>query len=850
MKWEYISTFANYMKIKILLLILFLGNTTWGQQAILTGSVQNEQTKEALDFATITIKNVKDTSLVLGAKSLTDGTFNIANIPYGQYTIYISSIGFKTKIINNFSISKPSVATGKLEITPNSKSLKNVTVIGEKADIEIGIDKKTFNVDKNITTAGGTAADVLRNIPSVNVDMDGNLSLRGKENVTLLVDGKPSAMFGNDAATALQTIPAASIESIEVITNPSSKYEAQGMNGIVNIIMKKDRKAGFNGMVNAGISTPFKINGGINLNVKKGKWNVFLNANGRTSRTWEKTTTSRDNYENQITYSSYAFNKRRPLSGFANLGVEYSLDDKNKITLTQSIFNANMKGNVATTIENQINYNTPISTQERINEYTGKPLSGTTNLQYKHQFKNPKEDINIELNYSKSRYQRTSNFSTELYDSLNNLTNQFTQKNPILGKNWNGTLQIDYTKPLGKNSRIDIGERSYSMEFTSENQPTIQFFNQAEQEETLLKNHFKFTQQVHGLYTNFASQFKNTGIQLGLRGEYFSYAGTIFQTNTSVKNSYASLFPTVFVSQKISKTSDINVNYARRVNRPNFYQLIPYLDVSNPQDTSQGNPNLKPEFIHATELSYTNQYDKSSTFMASVYYQFTNDLIQRYRRFNNDGTTYSQNRNLATGITYGLELTNKMNLLSWWDATININLFRNKINGSNIDVTTIRSGYGGFGKLTTNAKLKYGFSTQLTANYYATTVVAQGEVKPYGNVDIAIKKSFFNNMATLTLNANDIFNTLQTNTVYNLYPFYNQSVLRKNQTRSIGINLQIKFADRKQLKSGGDVSKKGPVNKQPANPSRKEKAKETKSRDENLKRDEGGDDNGGGGGNR
>ncbi|MBK7690055.1 MAG: TonB-dependent receptor [Bacteroidetes bacterium] len=807
------------------------------QQATFTGTVKNATSKEIIDFATVSLKKTIDTSIVFGSTTKLDGTFEIKNIPYGTYHLMVSSVGFESKIIKNVPIQEGMIAFGNVALVPNSKALKNVTVKGEKADIEIGIDKKTFNVDKNITTAGGTAVDVLRNIPSVNVDMDGNPSLRGKENVTLLVDGKPSAMFGNDAATALATIPAASIESIEVITNPSSKYEAQGMNGIINILMKKDRKAGFNGLINAGIAEPFRLNGGVNLNYKKGNWNVFLNANARTSKTWEKTQTARDNYENNITYSSNAFNRRRPLSGFANFGAEYNLHEKNKITLTQSIFNANMRGEVNTTIRNEYDYDQNISTQQRQNTYTGMPLSGTTNLQFKHIFKNPKEDINIELNYSKSRYKRTSNFSTLQYDSLDNLTGGFTQKNPVLGGNQNGTIQIDYTKPIGKNSRIELGERSYVMQFKSENDPTIQFLNQSEIPEILLKNHFLFSQNVHGIYANYGTQLKNTGVQVGLRGEYFSYGGTVYQYNTKVANSYLGLFPTLFVSQKITPKSDVNFNYARRVNRPNFYQLIPFIDVSNPQDTSMGNPGLRPEFIHATEFSYTNQYDKSSTFIGSVYYQYTSNLIQRFRRFNDNGTTFSQNRNLATGITYGMELTNKMNLLSWWDATLNINIFRNKINGSNIDPSTARSGYGGFAKFTSNAKFAHGVSAQLTANYFAATVVAQGQVKPYSNIDLALKKTFLHNLITLTINANDIFNTIQTNTVYNLYPYYRQSVLRKNQTRSIGLNLQIKFADRKQMKNAEQLRK----------PIQNKKTKETKNRDENLKKDEGGDDNGGGG---
>lgn len=227
-------------------------------------------------------------------------------------------------------------------------------------------------------------------------------------------------------------------------------------------------------------------------------------------------------------------------------------------------------------------------------------------------------------------------------------------------------------------------------------------------------------------------------------------------------------------------------------------QLVPYLDVSNPQDTSQGNPTLKPEFIHATELTFTKQYNRNDNFIASAYYQYTENLIQRFRRFNPNGTTYSQNQNLATGITYGVELTNKINLLSWWDATVNVNIFRNKINGANIDANLGRTGYGGFAKLVTNAKLKQGFSVQLTSNYNGKTTVAQGTVKPYSNIDIAVKKIFFKNLITLTANVNDLLNTIQTETQYNLYPYYNQTVLRKNQTRSVGLNVQVRLSSKSQ----------------------------------------------------
>ena len=817
-----------------ILLVVILPSFSIAQTSSVKGKVIDAATKKGIDLASVVLKLKNDTSKVYGAKTKEDGTFEIKNVPYNNYFVDASSIGYSKKNAGSININSASTNLKTIELFANSKSLSNVLVTAEKNDITLEVDKKVFNVEKNLTTAGGTAVDALRNVPSVSVDMDGNLSLRGKENVTLYIDGKPSAMFGSDPQTALSSIPASSIENVEIITNPSSKYEAQGMSGIINIVLKKDRKAGFNGMLTLGAGSPFRANGGLNLNANVKKWNFFFNGNTRTSNTWEQTTAARDNYENNLTYSSFNHNDRRPLNGFVNFGTEYTINNRNKITLTQNIFNAKMKGDSKTTNSNEKNYTDLISRQIRENEYTGNPLSGTTNLQYKHNFKKPKEEINFELNFSKMRYRRESNFFNSAYDSNDVFVSNYQQENPVLGQNWNVTFQVDYVKPIGKTAKIELGEKSYFIKFKSENQPTITLPGQATIEETILKNHFVFNQQLHGAYINYANQFNKTGVQLGVRGEYFLYEGTIYQYNASASNGYLNFFPTLFVTQKISSHEDLNFNYARRVNRPGFRQLIPFIDVSNPQDTSVGNPNLKSEFIHAMELTYSNQYKNTNTLMGSVYYQYTNDLIQRFRRYNNDGTTYSQQRNLASGITYGAEITNKMNILSWWDATLNLNVFRNIIKGNNIDSSLNNKGFGGFAKLVTNTRLKYGFNFQLTGNYYAKTVIAQGYVDPYSNIDLALKKSFLKNMVTLTANVTDVFNTLQTNTIYNYFPFYNQNILRKNQTRGYSLNLQVKFASKSQRSNPTLPTKK--VSK---------KDKEGKNRDENLKKDDEGGEEGG-----
>jgi outer membrane receptor protein involved in Fe transport len=819
-----------------ILLVLSFTNLFATAQATLTGIVKDENNK-AIANANIVLSNaVGDTIITKQTSTNNKGGFEIQQILPLYYTLKITSIGFEDKLIPSFEIKNNTKDLGIISLQKKNKTIKEVTITSTKATIELQADKKVFNVASNATSAGGTTIDVLKNVPGVGVDADGNISVRGKDNITLLVDGKPSSMFGSDAQTALQTIPAASIESIEVITNPSSKYEAQGMGGIINIILKKDRKPGYNGSVNLGIGLPARLNGGINLNANNKKWNYFLNVNTRIQKIWEETTNDRTNLNTTSFNNSFNHTDRRPLSGFINMGTDYTINTKNKIAFNVSRYNACMQGNSQT---DAAFYNSPTSinnTSVRNNTYFGNPLSGTANLKYFVTTKKPKEELNIELNYSKMRYRRGSDFTTNYYDSAAQLQQTIIQQNPVLGGNWNGTFQIDYILPISKNAKIEVGERSYYIKFKSENQPTIQLPNQLEIEETILKNKFIYTQQVHGTYINVANTWHKTSAQVGLRAEYFSYEGFVYQYNLPVRNSFKNIFPTMFISHKKSDHEDIAFNYSRRINRPGFRELIPYIDVTNPIDTSAGNPNLNPEFIHASELSYSNNYGKGNTIMTSIYYQYTTNLMQRFRRFNANGTTFSQTQNLANAQTYGLEITTKQVISKLFDATLNVNLFTNNINGKNIDASASNSGWGGFAKLLGNAKLQSGYIFQVTANYFAPTVIAQGKVKSYSNVDVAIKKSFNKNLYTLTLNATDIFNKQQTFSVYNYLPFYTQDVLRKNQTRGIGLNLSMRLLSKSQ-QNQASTDKKQNI--------KKDEKKELKNRDENLKKDEGGDEGGG-----
>lgn len=807
------------MKVSLSILLVFLSINLLAQ-GLVTGRIIDTKSNKAIPFASIVLKNT-ETTKILGSKATIDGDIKISDLPYGVYTATISSVGYQPKTISNIRISQyaSKKKLGNITMVQKSKKLGTVVVGYEKKNIEIKADKKVFNVEKNISAEGGTLEDVLRNVPSVNVNADGTVSLRGKTNVTILVDGKQNPLFA-DLETALQSIPAESIASIEVITNPSAKYEAQGLGGIINIVMKEGkRKKGFSGTVNAGARYNFRTSGGANLNYRPNdKVAFFLNANGGTGNVWEENEYERTSYENDDTYQSVSLKKRKPRRFFGSFGMEYNLNKNNKLLWTNSIFRGSFDGDDT---ENIFERNGDVLNQYwfRKNLYNAKPSNTTTNLKWTKKFKKPKQKLNTEINLSKRSYIRESDYETSIYDGQNNLTTYFVQRNPIDGGNLNGAFQIDYEHPLGENSKIEFGERTYMMDFYSENFPTIQYLGMPQIEETILKNDFDFLQQVHGLYTNYSTKYKSYSFQVGLRGEYFKYEGTAAQLGSQVfTTDYLSLFPSAFIAKQIDKSSDINFNYSRRVNRPNFFQLLPFIRVNSPLDTSIGNPGLQPEFINAFELGYNKRYGKDNTFYISAYYQLTDNIIQRFRRFNPDGSTFSQTQNLANGSTFGLEITNQIYLTKDWDVTINANGFRNIIIGNSSSENQDFDGFGGFLKLVSNTKIAKVWQLQVSGNYFAPKVIVQGTRLGFGFMDLALKKSFFSKQLNLTLIASDIFNTNKTITEFDLFPSQFQQTMRNRQTQFFGFNLQYRFPRNQQ--NGGRRDYKG---------------NRTKKRDDNLK---------------
>lgn len=793
-----------------------------------------------VSYATITLLSAADNKVAGGDMSDDNGAFNVSLNTYGKYLVRISALGFTDTVIPNIEVSeqKPLVKLGKITLNKTVTSLAEVKITGERDQMEMSIDKKVFHTDKNITSTGGSATDVLQNIPSVSVDAGGNLSLRGKGNVNLLIDGRPATLLGGDVASALQSLPAASIESVEVITNPSAKYDAQGSTGIINIITKKDKKAGFNGTATLGIGTRGKYNGGVNMNLRNNKWNFSLNSNFRINDNYNRTNTDRQSYLSDTVSDIYSDYQRVFTGWFNSLSAEYTMDKNNVLSLTQN-FNLMRFGS-----EGDADFrvwSSPgdlYSFQKRFEKFTGGPNSSSSNLNFKHKFKNPKEELTMDVTYAFANSVHRQQLTTQTFDNAGTLIYGPVYQNlPSEGGTSSFNAQVDYTTPfVTATGKLDLGAKTQNFWFRNGNNPTIQYPASDPVADPFLRNDYKYYQQTHAAYANFSDQHKQWSYQAGLRMEYAGYSGTVYNSsNKKYTNDFLNPFPSLYLAYQVDKKQQVYLNYTKRTNRPFFMQLIPFINVANALDTTSGNPNLKPEFINNLELAYNLQGGRGNSLTASLYYQYVSNLIQTYTKAYADGTSYSQPQNLSFGATYGLELTDKLQLRKNWDCMLNLNMFQNDIKGTGTTAGADNSGFSWLAKINTTYKLPKGTSVQLMANYESAKPAAQGTLEEVYWIDLALKKTFMDNRATITLNVTDIFNTRKYTTNYNI-PVFNQVTYRDRETQIATITFSYRFG-----KSEGSAP--GPKKQRPS--ASQDVKKDAKERDSNLRSGE--DDSGGGG---
>ncbi len=764
----------------------------------LYGKVLDATTKEPIEFASVVVYktiNKKD-SLIGGGLTKSNGDFNIDELPLGAVKLKVSFIGYRS-FTKNDVIAPPDnleIDLGDLALATDEKVLKQVEVTAEKVQMQLGLDKKIFNVEKNITATGGTAEDVLKNIPSVTVDADGNAQLRNNS-TTVYVDGRPTMM-------TLNQIPSDQIESVEVISNPSAKFEAAASGGILNIILKKNKKTGYNGFLAFGIATGNRYNGTANLNVRQGRWNVTTFYNFSWSNNPTNSYAFRKASDQSVFFDQKTNTKFNNSNQVGRLSVEYSVNNRNTLIVSGNI----VRG--AFNVNSNQNYIYPTETRDSA-LYSGartvRPqnvfLRYQTQINWKKTYGKKGKELVADANFEWGNTSNVAKWTTTGLDKNGQTLPNFPELVQINGGNIGQqlTLQLDYVNPLNDSSKIEMGLRS----FTNIRDQQY-FFNQLnyttqkyELQSNVSQNAY-ITDYINAAYATYTNRWHGISYQLGVRYEQSHLTGTSRLDNSpsfgfnypkSVADLKNAFFPSAYFSKKLTKNSEIQFNASRKINRPDFMKLMPIIMTNDRQNIRIGNPKLQPEFINIAELNY-NKLVGNNNWLASLYFRQESNVITTFASpFPNDPTviltTFINGKN---SYRYGLDNTVRFAVGKNMDVTSGLNVYNTELEANGIKAT----GWTLDGKLTLNYKFPSNFSAQLQGNYDGRRVLVQGERRPTGNVDFAVKKTFFGGAANIVLSVSDIFNTRKEILAYQFTNFY-QETMRRRDIRFYKISFQIPF---------------------------------------------------------
>jgi outer membrane receptor protein involved in Fe transport len=815
-----------------------MANRAAGVSGRFYGKVVDSISKKPIDATSVqlyrnsidSVTKERKEVIVSGMLTQSNGDFSLENVPVmGQYKLRISAIGFQPNeqpvsfidMKDLQSGGRPDMASlmnkldkdlGNIILQVDEKVLGNVVITSSKALLQLGIDRKIFNVDQNIVTAGGTGVDVMRNVPSLNVDIDGNVSLRNNT-PQIFVDGRPTTL-------TLEQIPADAIESVEVITNPSAKFDASGGTaGILNIVLKKNKKVGYNGGLRANVDSRLRVGGGADVNIRQDKVNFFASANYNQRKSISNGTTKRTTYGSPDTYLNQedeSIMKGRFMFGRA--GMDYFLDNRNTLTVSGTFVEGRFRPNTESHLFIDSLYNPKTSTySERLSNTDGRFRNVGMSGSFKHIFPKAGREITADATYNKSKNNNTNIIRNDYYNDLNQLDRSFQQQQMASGNNINLVIQTDFINPINDKSKFEAGLRSSIRKSNSNN--NFYFVNPVNGQLILnapLSIKYESTDQVYAGYATYTNRINSFGYQLGMRVESSNYEGLLPDKNESFDIKFpVSLFPSVFLSQQLKNDQELQLNYSRRINRPNFWQLSPFTDYSDSLNLSRGNPGLQPEFTNSFELSYSKLFKNKDNFLASLYYKNTTDLITRYQdKELNPATgkdalvnTYiNANRSYVTG----LELTAKNKITRWWDITSNVNFYTADIKIDNLPIEEQDQFVSYFAKISNNFKLPKNFTVQLSGDYQSKTIspqggggrgmmwggsqsAAQGFIRPNYGLDMAVKFDFLpKKNASVSLNVNDILKTREFDS-FSESAYFLQNVSRIRDQQIVRLNFSWRF---------------------------------------------------------
>lgn len=802
------------------ILIIFLSLTAFAQdskQVTISGTILEKGSDFPLEYATVSFIN-KEGKTVTGGITGEDGKYNI-KVPSGHYTVRFEFISFQTKELKNQDLtSNKTLPTVYLDM--DSASLDEVVVRAETTEVQVRLDKKIYNIGKDLTAGGATVSDALNNVPSVTVDVDGAIALRGSENVKILINGKPSAMAGFGSTDVLQQLPAESIERVEVITSPSARYDAEGTAGILNIILKKEKTLGLNGSISGNISDPFSVGVTGNINLRTKNFNIF-NTTGYYYRDFPGSGNFDNHYFSRTIYDPSGnpitidpqFDRvkeerenNRLRKGFnTNLGIEYFLTESS--SLTASGFFRSGKGD-NNTINNVFNYKNNQLIEQNIRTEDGK--SDNNNFQLALNYENKFDEdghhkLTSDFQYEKSKDDNTSFIWDELvFPGSSRLPSEDIFDNQ---KRTNYLAQIDYVLPIKEHGQFEAGYRGdFSENITDYTlMEEVGTTKQYERNDDI-SNIFTHIQNVNALYTQYGNKLSDKfSFLLGLRLENTQIKGkvdaenlnTTFPFDLNFDKNYTGLFPTVNLTYEFAENENLTLGYNRRINRPWRWFMNPFPSRSSEANVFQGNPDLDPAYASAFDLGYLKRW-KKLTLTSSIYFQYETDSFERVQEETGEVTSNGVNIirtlpiNLSTNQRYGFELGLMYNPFKWWSLNGSFNYFKFETKGfyNDVDYGTKSDSY--FGRFSSKIKLPAKMEFQSNAFYRGPHKNAQTKSDGMLSVDLALSKELFNDNATLSVNVSDLLNTRKRSS-FTATDFFTSDSEFQWRPRTITLNFTYRF---------------------------------------------------------
>jgi iron complex outermembrane recepter protein len=776
----------------------------------ITGTVIDAETSQPLQYAIVSVINPIDTTVVTGGLTSKTGEFKIKDIPVGKYIVRIKYIGYRSARTDSLLVTpnRPGKDFGIIKLHQDAVMAKEVIVTAQKDAILNSIDKKTINVDETILTVSQSATDVLQQVPSVSVDINNNITLRGSGNVTVLVDGRQSAMTGPSRSAVLDQIPASSIDKIEIITNPSAKYDAEGMSGIINIITKKTRDFGANATTNISAGSRNKYNGNANGNIRYGDFNLYSNFGYRYDFRANTGTDSRKNTFNDTTSFLFQGINGTSINRYINAmgGLDYLMNDDNTLGWSVSYNKPIRTGNQLTNLTNRSSIGNILQNNDRNQFQSSGGYYLESSLNYKLTLA-PKHELTTSATFSYEKETDDENFKQIFYTPVEPTIQQ--QQNSLIN-NKLIVLQADYSLPFKDVGSFETGFKS-TLRRLDNDYLFGNYISQALIKDTNTSNHFLYNEDVYALYATYQGLIGLFGYKIGARYEYTATISDQVTAKKRYNRNYGDLFPSAYLTYKPSFEDQIQLNYSRRINRPDMEDLNPFTDYSDPQNLRTGNPFLKPEYTNALELGYTREMSWM-TVTSTVYYRRTNDLNTRIKTTLDSIRTITTYENINNRTNIGLEIVDKFDILSWWNAMITLNLFNSSVSGNLSNQAYANQNKSWMLQFMSTMNIPDICQFQLSGNYNGPRTTPQGSFKGMYGVNLGFKRELFDK-ASLTFNVSDLFNTRRF--AYDLSSYdasgngFAENLYRKRDSQVFTLTFTYKFGgllgdEQRQLRRASD----------------------------------------------